>query len=96
MDLNREIYQFRYLGNDAHDKQLEINLSSEKLAGHAVQKWCLLRLLPVIGDKIKNSAESDVWKLVLQLRIMAEFICTPAISSGQISYLKVMIEDYLY
>ncbi len=97
VDLNRRVNQFRYLGNDAHDKPCEINAGSDKLGGHAVQNWCFLRLLPVlIGDKIRDPADNDVWQLVLQLRQMVEFICAPAISSGQIAYLKVMIEDYMY
>lgn len=97
VELNRRINQFKYLGNDALDKPCEVNSCSDKLGGHAVQNWCLLRLLPVlIGDKIKNPADNDVWQLVLHMRQMVEFICAPAISSGQIAYLKVMTEDYLY
>ena len=53
--LNRRINLFRYLGSDANNKPSDVNPESEKLSGHAVRNWCLLRLLPVlIGDKIYN------------------------------------------
>lgn len=38
---------------------------------------------------------NDVWQLVLQLRQIVELICAPKISTGQIAYLKVLIEEYL-
>lgn len=64
VELNRRVNQFRYLGNDAHDKPSEINPGSDKLGGHAVQNWCFLRLLPVlIGDKIRDPVDNDVWQL---------------------------------
>lgn len=95
--VNRRLNQFRYLGNDAHDEPCQMSPGSDKLGGHAVQNWCFLRLLPVlIGDQIRSPADNNVWQLVLRLRQMVEFICALAISSGQIAYLKVMIEDYLY
>lgn len=95
-ELNRRGNPFRFLGNDAHDKPSEINPRSDKLGGHAVQNWCFLRLLPVlIGDKIWDPTD-NVWQLVLQLQQLVEFICAPAISAGQIAYLKVMIEEYMY
>lgn len=96
-ELNRRINQFKYLGNDAHDKPCEVNPGSEKLGGHAVQNWCFLRLLPVlVGNKIESPAEDEVWQLVLQLRDIVEFVCAHAISTGQIAYLRVLIDDYLH
>lgn len=65
--------------------------------GHAVQNWCLLRMLPVlIGDYIKNPGDNTVWQLVLQLREVVDLICAPAISNGQIAYLRVLIDEYLH
>lgn len=67
VELNRTENQFKYLGNDAHDKPSEINPGCDKLGGHAFQNWCFLRLLPMlIGDKIKDPADNDVWQLVLR------------------------------
>lgn len=33
--------------------------------------------------------------MILQLRQIVKIICTPAISSGQIAYLSVLISEYL-
>lgn len=96
VELNRRINHFRYLGNDANNKPSEVNPGSEKLGGHAVQNWCFLRVLPLlIGDKIENPVDNEVWQLILQLRQIVELICAPAISTGQVAYLKVLIEEYL-
>lgn len=96
-ELNRRIDQFRYLGNDANDKPCEVRPGSDRLCGHAVQNWCLLRLLPVlIGEKITSPAENEIWQMVLQLRDIVALICAPAISADQIGYLRVLIEEYLH
>ncbi len=95
--LNRRINQFKYLGKDANDKPCEVSPEGVKLGGHAVQNWCLLRMLPVlIGDKIENPGDNEIWQLALQLREIVELICAPAISTGQIAYLRVIIDEYLH
>lgn len=97
LELNRRINKFKYLGNDANDKPCEVNPGSEKLSGHAIQNWCFLRVLPLlVGDRIDCPAENEVWQLVLQLRQIVELICAPAITTGQIAYLRVLIEEYLH
>ncbi len=96
VDLNRSISQFTYLGNEADDKPPEFSPGSEKLSGHAVQNWCLLRVLPLlIGDRIKNPCENGVWKLILLLREIVAYVCAPAITANQIAYLNVLIEEYI-
>ena len=96
LDLNRSISQFTYLGNDAHDKPPEFTPGSEKLNGHAVRNWCLLRVLPlIIGNRIKNPCENDVWKLILLLREIVSYVCAPTITADQIAYLNVLIEEYI-
>lgn len=95
-ELNRRISQFKYLGNDARDKPANVTHGTGKLSGHAVQNWCLLRLLPLlVGEKIANPTENEVWQLILQLRQIAELICAPVITVGQIAYLAVLIEEYI-
>ncbi|KAL0148647.1 hypothetical protein M9458_055974, partial [Cirrhinus mrigala] len=95
-ELNRRISQFKYLGNDARDKPANVTYGTGKLSGHAVQNWCLLRLLPLlVGEKIANPTENEVWQLILQLRQIAELICAPVITVGQIAYLAVLIEEYI-
>lgn len=96
LDLNRCITQFKYVGSDAGNKPCEVNPGVEKLSGHAVQNWCFLRMLPVlIGDKRVNLFDSEVWQLILQLREIVDLITAPAISTGQVAYLGVLIEEYL-
>lgn len=97
LELNQRINQFHYLGNDANDKPCDINPESDKLGGHAVQNWCLLRMLPVlIGEKIRSPDHNEVWQLILQLQEIVELICAPAISTGQTGYLRFLIDEYLY
>lgn len=94
LELNRRINGFKYLSNDASNKPCEVAPGAGKLSGHAVQNWCFLRMLPVIiGDKINKA--SDVWQLILQLREIVSLICAPKITAGQITYLSVVIEEYL-
>ncbi len=95
-ELNRRISQFTYLGNEADDKPPEFCPNSEKLSGHAVQNWCLLRVLPLlIGDRIKKPTENSVWKLILLLREIVVHVCSPAITPDQVAYLGVLIEEYI-
>ncbi|KAK0144953.1 hypothetical protein N1851_016149 [Merluccius polli] len=48
------------------------------------------------GIKIKDPCDNEVWQLILQLREIVELVCAPAITAGQVAYLKVIIEEYLY
>ena len=94
--LNRSIAQFRFLGTDARNKPCEVNINGEKLGGHAVQNWCLVRPLPLlVGDRISDPASDTVQQLCLQLREISELVCAPKIVADQIAYLKVQIEAYL-
>lgn len=96
VELNLCINQFKYLGSDAKNKPCEVNLGAGKLSGYAAQNWCFLRMLPLlIGDKIKSPGESEVWQLILQLREIVELDCAPSISTGQVVYLRVLIEENL-
>lgn len=88
--------QFRYEVNDGKVKPTDLSPGSNKLSGHAVQNWCFLRLLPLmVGDRIKDPRENEVWQIILQLREMVELICAPFITEGQVAYLKVFIEEYM-
>ncbi|XP_070406925.1 uncharacterized protein [Nothobranchius furzeri] len=96
LQLNRCKNQFRYEGNDGKDKPADLSPSSNKLSGHAVQNWCFLRLLPLmVGDRIKDPCENEVWLIILQLREIVGLICAPVITEGQVAYLKVLIEEYI-
>lgn len=93
--LNYSIFNFKYKGSDARNKPVEINLSSEKLAGKAAQNWCLLRLLPLILEPFLEKLDENIWSLVLNLKEIVEIICAPTININQVAYLKGLIEDYL-
>lgn len=96
VELNRSISQFTYLGYNADDKPPEFCPNSEKLSGHAVQNWCLLRVLPLlVGDRIQNPTENSVWKLILLLREIVVHVCSPSITPDQVAYLGVLIEEYI-
>lgn len=93
--LNRRINQFKYKGSDALTKPSAVNPEIGKLSGQAVQNWNFLRLLPVlIGDKVQH-ADDEVWQLTLQLKDIVDMICAQNISSSQVAYLDILIQEYL-
>lgn len=93
--LNWRIKQFKYKGTDALTKPCAVNSQVPKLSGQAIQNWNFLRLLPVlIGDKVQNP-EDDVWQLTLQLKDIVDMICAQTISSAQVAYLDILIQEYL-
>ena len=95
IQLNRILTQFKFLGSDANNKPNVVNVKGERLGGHAVQNWCLLRLLPIlIGDRILDH-EDDTWQLCLQLRSIVDIVCAPKVTRGLVSYLRVCIDDYI-
>ncbi len=94
--LNRCITQFKYLGSDCPNKPCEVKADGKRLSGSAAQNWCLLRLLPLlVGSRIKNPMDSQVWQLCLQLKEMVELICAPKIHHNQVAYLKTITEEYV-
>ena len=79
-----------------NDKPPEFSPGSEKLNGHAVQNWCLLRVLLLLtGNRIKNPCENGDWKLILLMREIVCYVCAPAMTADQIAYLNVLIEEYI-
>ena len=80
-------------GNDAQDKPADVSPGSKILSGHAVQNWYFLHLP---GDRIRNPCENAAYQLVQQLREIVELICAPAITTDQVAYLKILIEEYIY
>lgn len=66
-----------------------------KFGGHAAQNRWLLRFLPIlVHDRIED-ADNAVWRLVLLLRELVEFVCAPSLLESQIAYMKVLIEEYV-
>ena len=72
-----------------------MNENGKTLGGHAVQNWCLLRLLPLlVSSKIQDSND-EVWAAICLLREIVALVCAPRISVAQVAYLRVKIEEYL-
>ena len=96
VQLNRKIGQMELKGSDSNNRPCVVKADGEKLGGSAAQNWCLLRLLPVlVGTRVKNPFEDQVWMLCLKLRVIVELVCAPKIHSNQVAYLKLLVEEYL-
>lgn len=96
VQLNRMVSQLKFKGSDANNRPCVIRADGEKLVGSAAQNWCLLRLLPIlVGKRIKNPLEDQVWQLCLKLREIVELVCAPKIHTNQVAYLKLLVEEYL-
>jgi hypothetical protein len=64
------------------------------MTGSAHRNWCLLRLIPILLYKLVIPTDG-VYQTLLLMRLMVEFIVAPAVSLGQVAYMKVIIEDFL-
>lgn len=92
---NQIVTKFKYLGGDVNNKPSTISDQGSKLGGHAVQNWCLVRLLPILIGARVASAIDPVWQLTLLLREIVELVCAPEITLPQVACLRVKIEEYL-
>lgn len=93
--LKKRIRDFKCKANDSRNRPAEINKGGNRLGGHAVQNWCLLRILPfLIGEKIVDTSD-PVWQLYLLLKAIVETQCAPALSTSQISELQEMLDEYM-
>lgn len=92
--LNFLITDFKFLGNDALCKPTCFREKSKRLSGNACQNWALIRFLPVM---LYNRVDTDdpVWKLVIMLKEIVEYVCAPQITLDQIAEMKLLINEYL-
>ncbi|KAL0150086.1 hypothetical protein M9458_054611, partial [Cirrhinus mrigala] len=96
VQLNRRISQLKLKGNDANNRPCVVKADGEKLGGSAAQNWCFLRLLPIlVGTRVKNPLDDQVWQLCLKLREIVEFVCSPKIHTNQVAYLKILVQEYV-
>ena len=91
--LNRAIKMFKFAGGDAHDKPGIIS-EGKTIGGHAMQNWCLLRLIPLLLFNIVDTC-SSAWQMLLLLREIVELVCAPKISMPQILYLNRLVTMYV-
>lgn len=93
--LNQRRKAFKCKLSDTGNKPAFLNRKKKKLGGHAVQNWTLLRLLPfLIGDLVDDPSD-PVWQLYLKLKRVCELICAPALTKGQISQMREMLDEYM-
>ena len=93
--LARRIKRFAFIGCDNLDRPPVLAENAERLSGHAVQNWTLLRFLPlIIGTLIKDTSDA-VWEQCLKLRHITEIVCAPSIDVARIYILNGLIEDYI-
>lgn len=93
-ELNNLIRRTHLKGNDTNNKPIQFNEKGKKLVGNASENWCTLRFFPIIVYNIVDTSNA-VWRLLLHLREIVEFIISPKITHAQIAYLKVLIDEYL-
>lgn len=94
-EINRRIDTLRCRGNDVGNKPANVHQKFKKLGGHAVQNWCLLRLLPfIVGDLVVDTSD-PVWQLYLLLKRACELICAPGLSRTQIDQLRLLLDEYM-
>lgn len=93
--LNNRISTMKYNAHDLRNKPAKVSSPSDKLGGHALQNWTLVRLLPVfVGMKVANTSD-PVWETFVKLMELTDLLMAPTITPAQVAYLKVLIEDYI-
>ncbi|KAK3920798.1 Acyl-[acyl-carrier-protein]--UDP-N-acetylglucosamine O-acyltransferase [Frankliniella fusca] len=95
--LNKRIKKFKCVGVDSTNKPAFVPSDGEKLGGHAVQNWTMIRLFYfIIGDKIQNF-EDDGWLLYLKLKELSEYFCAPSFKKIDVPYIQdVLLPSYFH
>ncbi|CAN7999366.1 unnamed protein product, partial [Ixodes hexagonus] len=88
--------KFKYNACDRANKPAPVSINGRRLGGQALQNCTLLLLLPImVGDKVQD-ASNEMWRLLLTLQEIVELVMATAISDDQVSYLALLISDYLH
>jgi hypothetical protein len=93
-ELNIMLKNFKLEGEEATNKPSDIG-KGDKIGGHAVQNWYLLRFLPLIICHKVMDWDDSVWNMVILLREIVEYVCSPSITVEQIAYLDDLIKEYI-
>ena len=64
------------------------------IGGHAVQNWCLIRLIPLLIFDVVDVSEA-ARKLLLLLRDIIELVCAPRIFFNQVMFLNRLVKLYV-
>lgn len=96
-EVSNALAHFPFGQNDSSHKPRPMSerlLSDGQIVGKAVEKWTLLRTIPlIIGNRISKSDKN--WQLILCLRNIAEILLAPTISIHWISPLAELITSFL-
>ena len=95
-DINAEIGSFCFGKNDLKNKPvlLPLSLASVNIVGSASEKLSLFRMLPFfVGYRV--AVANPHWLLYLQLRDIVDYILSPSFPLDKLSYLQVLIEEFL-
>ena len=94
--LNSTIDHFPWKADDKTNKPCHIYCSgrSVEIKQTATQCFCLLRALPLLIGEIIPIHDTK-WALFLDFRDIVDFVCMPAITSGQIDFLEDLIEKFI-
>ena len=95
-DINAEIESFCFGKNDLKNKPvlLPLSLASVNIVGSASEKLSLFRMLPFLVGYCVAVANPH-WLLYLQLRDIVDYILSPSFPLDKLSYLQVLIEEFL-
>jgi hypothetical protein len=92
--LNKRLQSFCFSGSDSGVKPPLLSLNPDRLSGSASQNWCFIRIFPLLVCDLVDP-EDEVFEVMMLLRTVVELVMAPAISSGQVAYMKIVVEDYI-
>jgi len=92
--LNKRLECLKLYGSDCKVRPSPLYKKLDRLTGSASQNWCFLRVVPLLIYDLVDTSNA-VYQALLLLRVVVELVMAPAISVGQVAYMKVIIEDYL-
>ena len=69
---------------------------SRRLIGHAAQNRCVLRFITIINGEFIIDKDDIIWKFLCALQELLIFMCAKVYNDGRVTYLKLVIEEYLY
>lgn len=90
-DLNNSIENFRYKGSDLKNKPQAFK-SGFEIVGSASQKWCLLRLLPLLCPLAQDE---ELFSMYVKLRVIVDHLLAPKIPTASVAYLETHISEFL-
>lgn len=93
--LNNRFATFKYNAHDIKNKPAKVSVKGDKIAGHAIQNWTFLKLLPLyVASKLADTSD-PVWQVTLELMELVDLVMTCKVTHAQVSYLRILSASYL-